>query len=222
MSSVVRGYFRESKYRRSCSWKKIKRKSCIGLIIQSLIIQNINIYIEDAKYNPFVSGNSSETEVKEFVCNKIERSGNLLNADDLKAQQELFSRSYGIIDSDDEASDLSDAWNAIALRRTNKEFAEKGHCVFYVLDIHFFKDDTLEELEIGPGYIKYKGHYAGEKSRYKFDSGDLVVYPSAEDDKRSKVKGEFSIDLTEMYNNHMFLLVASKLLGVDLDVVGYK
>lgn len=139
--------------------------------------------------------------------------------------EETFAKSFSYSNEDEDddsynaagfaAVAISKAWNDMALEKINKELTEKGACKFYVRSGNgFFTKVTLSEVEIGRGFIKYEGHYAGDNLRYSFSNGLLLIYPSEEDNHFAKEEKYFAIDVNNMYDKHIFLLAASQLIGI--------
>lgn len=192
-------------------------------------------FVKTAPFCLFLSREKARTQKKSFCCDGANAGVPMIKIESLKAQEKPFSYkgdTYGSAVLGYAVTAVCDVWNRIALGRANKELAERGHCVFYVREESSFLDPLwergelgrgkLKELEIGRGYIKYNGHYAGEKSEYQFSKGYMFIYPSEADRGMSEKNGNFAIPLNNVYNRQIFLLAASELLGVDLNVDGYK
>lgn len=192
-------------------------------------------FVKTAPFCLFLSRKKARTQKKSFCCDGANAGEPMIKIESLKAQEKPFSYkkdTYGSAVLGYAVSAVCDVWNRVALERANKELAERGHCVFYVREESTFLDPLwergelgkgkLKELEIGRGYIKYNGHYAGEKSEYQFSKGYMFIYPSEADRGMSGKNGNFVIPLNNVYNRQIFLLAASELLGVDLNVDGYK
>lgn len=100
-------------------------------------------------------------------------------------------------------------WNVYAFNRFNRELSEKGFCIFYTIS-----RKVKEALELGNGYIKYGGNYAGMGLKYAFQDGLLYIYPSLEDRNFSNKNEYFIINVNDMYDKSIFLYAAQHLLGI--------
>ena len=100
-------------------------------------------------------------------------------------------------------------WNEIALDRFNKEFSEKGFGTFRTK-----VGKSVVTVSIGRDFIKTEENYAGSNFKYAFQDGFLYIYPSEEDRNFSNKKEYFTINVNDMYDNNIFLLAASQLLGI--------
>lgn len=104
---------------------------------------------------------------------------------------------------------IMNIWNEYAFERFKKELSEKGYGTFYSTS-----GKQRQIVEIGQGYIKSDGNYAGAGFRYNFQNGLLYIYPTEEDLNFSDKKEYFVINVNDMYDRDIFLFVASKLLGI--------
>ena len=104
---------------------------------------------------------------------------------------------------------ILDKWHAMALERANREISEQGFARFFTLN-----KGSMTSVDIGRGFIKTEGNYAGENLRYAFQDGLLYIYPSEEDRNFSNEKKYFTINVNSMYDNQIFFLAASQLLGI--------
>ena len=71
---------------------------------------------------------------------------------------------------------ILDRWHDMALNRANREISEQGFARFFTLS-----DGKKTAVDIGRGFIKSEGNYAGEGFRYAFQDGLLYIYPTEED-----------------------------------------
>lgn len=101
---------------------------------------------------------------------------------------------------------INDAWVRFSLQRFNKEFSEKGYGTFITSKGNVF---------VGKDFIKINGVVVSHGFKYSFDNGYLYLYPNAAEGAHFKYKCKpVAINVSEMYDNEVFLMAMRQIHGV--------